>query len=170
MLVRMILERTNISSTKSTATCQVALTISQLIKFNCVKWKRRESTTFVRHAVSQETPLPIYLGLMIHSTPKKRSLIDTLSSMGLSISYNRVYEIQTTLTKQICYKYQTDQLVRPPTLVDNTFTTVDHNATLNSASNHFHGTSMSLFQHEDVTKMCLSFEILYVTWKHHNRF
>ena len=77
--------------------------------------------------------------------------------MGLSISYDRVDEIQTTLTKQICYKYQTDQLVRPPTLVDNAFTTavignVYHNATLNTVSNCFHGTTMSLFQHEDVTK------------------
>ena len=76
--------------------------------------------------------------------------------MGLSISYNRVDEIQTTLTKQICYKYQTDQLVRPPTLVDNEFTTaatdnVDHNATSNTASNHFHGTSTPLLQHGDVT-------------------
>ena len=96
---------------------------------------------------------------MIHSKTRKRSLIDTLSSMGFSISYNRVDEIQvqTTLTKQICYKYQTDQLVRTPTHVDNALTTasidnVDHNATLNKASNHFHRTSMSLFQHGDVAK------------------
>ena len=40
-----------------------------------------------------------------------------------------------------------DQLVRPPTLVDNAFTTaaidnICHNATSNTASNHFHGTSV----------------------------
>ena len=148
MLVCIILEGTTISSTIiSTATCQAALTISQLITFNSVKWKRRESTTFVRHAVSQETPLPVYLGLMIHS-----SLVDTLSSMGLSISYNRVDEIQTTLKKKICYKYQTDQLVRPPTLVDNSLTTaaidnVDHNATSNTTSDHFHGTYVFIPKH-----------------------
>ena len=75
MLVRMILEGTNISSTTSTATCQAVLTISQLIKFNSVKWKRRESTTFVRHSVSQETPLHVYLGLMINSITRKGSLL-----------------------------------------------------------------------------------------------
>ena len=65
MLVRMILEGTNISPTTSTATCQAALTISHLIKFNSVKWKRRESTTFVRHATRD----------MINSKTRKRSLI-----------------------------------------------------------------------------------------------
>ena len=83
MLVRIILEGTNISSTAYAATFQAALTISQLIKFNSVKRKHRESTTFVRHAVSQETSLPVYLGLMIHSKPRKRSLIHY--HMGLLI-------------------------------------------------------------------------------------
>jgi hypothetical protein len=46
-----------------------ALTIS--LKFNCVKHKRHRgltTATNVRHSTAQETPLPMYLGLMIHAS------------------------------------------------------------------------------------------------------
>ena len=63
VLLRMIIEGTNINSESSYATNQVALSLAQLIKFNSVKPKRRETTICPCHTLSQKTPLPVYLGL-----------------------------------------------------------------------------------------------------------
>ena len=55
VLLRMTLEGTNINSESSYATNQVALSLAQLIKFNSVKRKRRETTIRPPHTLSQET-------------------------------------------------------------------------------------------------------------------
>ena len=69
-----------------------ALSLAQLIEFNSVKPKRRETT--IRPRLSQETPLPVYLGLMIHSKTRMKGEIEKLATLGLSITYNCVSEIQ----------------------------------------------------------------------------
>ena len=80
-LVNMLLEG---SGTQKTADNQSALSISQLIVFNAVKAPRKltsdacENTAVVRHPVSQETPLPLYIGLMLHSATRKKRLVDKL--------------------------------------------------------------------------------------------
>ena len=100
VLFRMILEGTNISSESSYATNQVALSLAQLIKFNSVKRKRRETTICPCHKLSQKTPLPVYLGLMIHSKTRMKGVIEKLATLDLSIAYNRVSEIQQQVVKQ----------------------------------------------------------------------
>ncbi|GBM74397.1 hypothetical protein AVEN_203860-1 [Araneus ventricosus] len=51
--------------------CQNAvLSISQLIRFNCVKSRRNPAGLVSRHQLHNETPLPLYLGLMIHNVAK----------------------------------------------------------------------------------------------------
>ena len=57
----------------------VALSISQLIVFNAVKHIRKSSeiststATVIktRHNPTQETPLPLYLSMMLHSETRK---------------------------------------------------------------------------------------------------
>ena len=44
--------------------------------------------------MSQETPLPVYSGLMIHSKTRMKGEIEKLATLGLSITYNCVSEIQ----------------------------------------------------------------------------
>ena len=100
VLFRMILEGTNISSKSSYATNQVALSLAQLIKFNSVKRKRRETTICPCHTLSQKTPLPVYLGLMIHSKTRMKGVIEKLATLDLNIAYNRVSEIQQQVVKQ----------------------------------------------------------------------
>ena len=90
----MILEGININSESFYATNQGALSLAQLIKFNNVKHKHRETTIRPLHTLSQETPLPVYLGLMIHSKTRVKGLIEKLATLGLSITHNRVSEIQ----------------------------------------------------------------------------
>ena len=66
-----------------------AVSISQLITFNAVKRPRTTlsanagQTPVIRHLQSQETPLPIYMGLMLHSATRKKKLIDRCFTIGL---------------------------------------------------------------------------------------
>ena len=54
--------------------------------------RRREDATAcdIKHNQERETPLPIYLGVMVHMKTCKRDLEDTLYDLGLSVSYDRV--------------------------------------------------------------------------------
>ena len=52
-----------------------ALTITQLLQFNTVKQKNK--------CKSNETPLPLYIGLMVHSRTRKKSIIEELNKYGL---------------------------------------------------------------------------------------
>ena len=75
-LVRMIHEGPNIKD--QNAQSNNALAISQLIAFNTIKRKRKQ--THELHTRSSETPLSIYLGLLLHAhTRKKRPSRQTLS-------------------------------------------------------------------------------------------
>ena len=57
LLIRMILEGTSLSAEISQTTQQISMSLSQLIKFNSIKWK---TTLSSRHSLLQETPLPVY--------------------------------------------------------------------------------------------------------------
>lgn len=59
-LVSMILEGPSIQD-HSEATTPAALSITQLLKFNSIRHKRKQTTTqsvTVRHSIDQETPIP----------------------------------------------------------------------------------------------------------------
>ena len=71
-LLNMILEG---PSTKDQIedTTPAALSIAQLLKFNSIKHRRTQDTThFVRHTTTQETPVPTYVGLMLHAHTCKK--------------------------------------------------------------------------------------------------
>jgi len=73
-----------------------AIATAQILKFNSIKHKRTRgitSSTSVRHSVAQKTPLPIYIGMMLHAHTRKKKLVDRLSHLGLSISYDRVLQL-----------------------------------------------------------------------------
>lgn len=80
---------------------QATLTISQTITFNCRRVTKE--TVFQRHNKDRETPLPIYLGLKLHAE-RKKGLIDTLSTLGLGISYDRVMSISSDVAHSVCKK------------------------------------------------------------------
>ena len=156
-LIRMILEGTNIAcadqSRSRSGRSNIALVTSQLIAFNSVKFSSGSSNA-VRHSEDKETPLPIYLGLMIHAMTRKRDIIDKLHRLGLSISYDRVLQLSTDLANAVCQQYKDDDIVCPPGLRKNVFTTsavdnIDHNpsSTTALARNSFHGTAISLTNH-----------------------
>ncbi|XP_062605131.1 uncharacterized protein LOC134266937 [Saccostrea cucullata] len=154
-LVGMILNGPNIEEQSSQSSVSTpTLTISQLLMFNCYT-RRRGSTSSIestRHNSNRETPLPVYLGTLMHTKTRKRDLVDTLFHLGLSISYDRVLGISTYLGDKVCRFFQKEGTVCPPVLKSGLFTTgavdnIDHNPSSTSAQDSFHGTGISLFQH-----------------------
>ncbi len=153
-LVAMVLCGPNIEvQSSSTTLSQPVLTISQLLRHNSLvrSQKNRVSST-VKHSRERETPVPIYLGVMLHTKTHKRELVDIMYQLGLSISYSRVLDISTELGNKICHHYHVANAVCPPELKSGLFTTaavdnIDHNPSSTSAHDAFHGTAQSLFQH-----------------------
>ena len=153
-LVSMVLEGPSIKHQIRECSTQAALSIAQILKFNSVKHMRKQPNTSssIRHSSAQETPLPIYIGLMLHAQTRKRDLVDWLFNLGLSVSYDRVLRLSAEMGNSVCQRFHMEQVVCPPTLKGNVFTTaavdnIDHNPSATTAKDSFHGTGISLLQH-----------------------
>ena len=152
-LVRMILKGPGIQQQHraSDSSNKVALSLSQLLGFNVKKTSKQPSSTESRHLKARETPLAIYLGLMLHAKTRQRTVIDKLSSRGLCISYDRIKEINTSLVSSVCAQFGRDNCVCPSTLKCDLFTVgavdkIDHNPSARNAMDPFHGTAIYLLQ------------------------
>ena len=99
---------------------------------------------------------------MVHSTTRKRKLVDRLASEGLRISNDRVMDIRRSISKQVCNQYQEEGYVYPSQLHQNTFTiaaidNLDHNLTSATAASSYHGVTISFFQHAVTSLQSASF-------------
>ena len=130
------------------------LTIAQLLEFNSVKHKRVATGSIpstVMHATPQETPVPTYIGLMLHAHTRKRELIDRLAHKGFSISYDRVLSLSAQLENNVSCLYHQEQVVCLPKMRGGIVTTaavdnIDHNPSSTTATQSSHGTAISLMQ------------------------
>ena len=114
---------------------------------------QNQTNTKTQRAKSRESLLSIYLGMMIHAKTWKRTLVDKLYSLGISVSYSRVMELSKKMGNKVLSHYAEQWLVSPPSLKFNLFTTgafenVNHNQSSTTAEDSFHGTGISLFQHK----------------------
>ena len=154
-LVNMILEGPNIKDQSREAMTPAALSIAQLFKYQSRpthRRKQKDAVQYVRHNTDQETPLPIYVGLMLHAQTRKRELVDRLFNLGLSIPYDRVLRLSADMGNSVCQRFENEQVVCPPSLRGKVFTTaavdnIDHNPSSTTAKDSFHGTGISLIQH-----------------------
>jgi len=65
-LVGMIMDGVNINKQETNDERQASFTLSQLLYYNsCVR--RRPGSNNSHHSKDRKTPLPVYLGLMIHA-------------------------------------------------------------------------------------------------------
>ena len=131
---------TNIKD-KHPENCQSALSAAQILQFNS-STKRRNSETGMYHSRDKETPLPVYVGLLIHGRTLKRELVDMFFQLGLSISYDRVLNISTAMATAAAAQYERDGVVCPFILRKDLFTTaaidnIDHNRPQILQDNHF---------------------------------
>ena len=153
-LVNMILEGPSIKDQVYQHSNATALSLAQLLKFNAVKHarKQKDKPTYLRHSLERETLLAIYVGLKLHAETRKRELVEKLAQLGISITYDRVLQISADMGNSVCQLYRLEQVVCPPNLKQNLFTTsavdnIDVNASSTTAKDSFHGTGISLFQH-----------------------
>ena len=127
-----------------------AYNIAHLLKFNSHKHRRTESTKQY-HRVCQETQVPLYLGLFVYAKTRKKSIIDKLFELGISVSYDRVIALTLRMVNHTTSQYHEEKVVCPLILRLNLFTTaavdnIDHNLSSTTATTSFHGTGISLFQ------------------------
>ena len=113
--------------------------------------KFTSSTAKSRHSLNREPPLPLYIGMKIHTETRSKNLITQLYNFGLSVSYYRVLQLENQLTNAVCKDYYSKGTVVPPRLRHRLFTVgaldnLDHNPSSSTAKGSFHGTGISLFQ------------------------
>lgn len=128
---------------------QANLTISQTILFNFKK--RASSSVKSRHSLDREPPLPLYIGMKIHTETRSKKIITQLHNLGLSVSYDRVLQLESQLATAVCENFQDKGVVVPAQLRCGLFTVgaldnLDHNPSSTTAKDSFHGTGISLFQ------------------------
>ena len=133
---------------------QACLTIPQLVCFNMKS--RRPSTESNQHHKDRETPLPLYIGLNIHTQTRSKKILNCLHILSISISYKRVIEVENSLGSSICKRFEDEGIVCPSQLRKGLFTVgaldnIDHNLSSTTAQGSFHGTGISIFQFPTVS-------------------
>ena len=87
----------------------------------------------------------------MHSVNRSKKLIDELCSLGISISYDRVLQLENNIAFTMCKQFESDGIVCPSILrkglvtigaIDN----IDHNPSSATAHSSFHGTGISITQ------------------------
>lgn len=149
-LISMILNGLDIKDQEKSES-QPCLTISQTIIFNAKSRVYETKTNMTRHSLSREPPLPLYLGLSLHSLTRSKNLIIKLYQMGLCVSYDRIMEIEEWLAISVSKRFKEDGCVTPVCMKKGLFCVggldnLDHNPTSTTAASSFHGTAISIFQ------------------------
>ena len=138
---------------------QACLSEAQLLVFNTYKRRRKLVTqNFTKHNKKREPPLPVHIGLLIHSQTQQSNLVSDLYNIGLSISYKHVLEIENLTANAICEQFGADGVVCPLKLHRNIFATaaydnIDHNPSSTTSKEAFHGIGISVFQHPDYNNL-----------------
>ena len=125
-------------------------TISQLLLHNAKKQTRLAKTSY-RHSYQRESPVPLYVGLSLHTQTPSMKLVDSLEKLGLSISYDRVLQLETLLAENVCEQFKLEGIVSPDNLRKGIYTigaldNIDHNPSSTSAQGSLHGTAISIIQ------------------------
>ncbi len=148
LLVAMLLEGTN-----ADIDSQACLTITQLTLFNSKKksTKNAAESKRGRHTPSREPTLPLYLGLKVHALTRSKKLVEHLKTIGISVSYTRVTQVENSIALSMCKQFETDGVVCPSNLRNGLFTAgamdnLDHNPSSTTAESSFHGTGISIIQ------------------------
>ena len=109
----------------------------------------------LRHTKKREPPLPLYVGLNVHTLTRSKRTLTRLYELRISASYERTLELEDGMTTALCNRFVAEDSVLkiqcPAQLREGIFTVgaldnIDHNLSSTTAQGSFHGTSISLFQ------------------------
>lgn len=129
---------------------QACLTLTQLLVHNCKK-KGNVETKHQRYSPDREPPVPLYVGLSLHTQTRSKTLVDQMANLGISVSYKRIMQVENELAASQCEQYRSDGVVCPSQLRKGLFTVsaldnLDHNPSSTTAQGSFHGTGISIIQ------------------------
>ena len=104
-----------------------------------------------RHILEREPPLPIYIGMNVHALTRSKKLVQQLYQMGISISYDRIIQIEDWIATSASERFEEDGVVAPACLWEGLFTVgaldnLDHNPSSTTSVTSFHGTGIRSFQ------------------------
>ena len=107
-----------------------------MILFNCKKGG--SSTSKSRHSLGLEPPLLLYLGINVHTQTRSRKLVTQLCQFGLSVSYDRILQVENHLATGVCQDIAEIGIVCPSQLRHELFTigaldNLDHNPSSTTA-------------------------------------
>ena len=93
----------------------------------------------------------MYIGLNIHALTRSKKLIKQLHRIGISISYDRVLELEDSPAISVCEGFIEDGVIAPTCLRKGLFTVgaidnLDHNPSSTTSTDSFHGTGICLLQ------------------------
>ena len=160
-LIPMILYGPSIQS-EETVISQACLTAAQLIISNTKKDLPKAKS---RHSLDREHPLPVYLGLNVHSLTRSKNLIDQLHDLCVGICYDCVIQLESLVSHSMCQQFLSDNIVCPSHLcrgisVSGALDTIDHNLSSSTAQSSFHGTGISIAQFPKKNKLGECREVL----------
>ena len=115
------------------------------------KEENRHRPRTARHSPEREPPLPLYIGLNLHSQTRRKTLVDNMAKLGISVSYDRVCQVENNLAVSVCQQSNDDGIVCPSNLRKGIFTVgaldnIDHNPSSTTAEGSLHGTGISIMQ------------------------
>ena len=114
LLVSMILYGPNVNG--EVRESQACHSISQLCLHNAKRRVRKCDSTSQRHTPLREPPVPLYVGLNVHSLTRNKGIIENLEKLGLSVSYARILQVENLLAHNISKQFQKEGIVCPPSL------------------------------------------------------
>ena len=132
-----------------------SLASAQLLQYNCFSWYKAGAAVH-RHSKDRETPFPVHIGKSVFAKTRKRSLVGMLHEHGMSISYDRLLEISAQLGDATVSKFVEEGVVclvlRKGLFTTAVMENIDNNPSATTATTPFHGTSVSVFQHQTQEK------------------
>lgn len=148
LLMSMIIYGPNLAG--SVKDSQPCLTLTQLLVHNCKK-KGDIETMHQRYSPDREPPVPLYVGLNLHTQTRSKTLVNQMANLGISVSYKRVIEVENEIAASQCEQYRKDGVVCPNQLRNGLFTVsaldnLDHNPSSTTSQGSFHGTGISIIQ------------------------
>ena len=99
-----------------------------------------------------ETPLSVGLALDVHKNTRAKAIVEKLAHLDLSISYNKVMEIETSIANSVLKQMEsTGGICVPPWLVPDTFVwyaldNIDFLESTPCGMNTLHGTAIAIYQ------------------------
>ncbi len=83
---------------------------------------RPSKPTSHHHSIKFESPLPLYIGLKVHTLSRSKKLISELSQLGLSVCYDWVIQLEKQIASFLCEHSNETGVVCPSQLRHDLFT------------------------------------------------